>query len=93
MLVINALYLVENKASFVVLFVCVCFSFLFVGGVVGGFLVFSSVCVLKIVQMHLFINSYSWKYETNALITFLFIQMVHRIGILWLVLQSYHQTP
>ena len=27
--------------------------------------------------MHMLISSYSWKYETGTLITFLFIQMVH----------------
>ena len=31
------------------------------------------------------INSYSWKYETGTVITFLFIQMVHGTEILWLV--------
>ena len=40
----------------------------------------------KITQMHLCISSFSWKYETGTVITLLFIQMVHGIEILWLVL-------
>ena len=32
------------------------------------------------------LSSYSWKYETGTVITFLFIQLVHGMGILWLVL-------
>ena len=36
--------------------------------------------------MHPFISSYSWKYETGTVITFQFIQMVHGMEILWLVL-------
>ena len=47
----------------------------------------------KIAQMHMCISSYSWKYETDNVSTFLFIQMVHGIGIMRLVLQSFHQTP
>ena len=35
----------------------------------------------------------SWKYETGTVITFLFIQMVHGMEMLWLVLQFFHQTP
>ena len=31
--------------------------------------------------------------ETGTVITFLFIQMVHMMGILWLMLQFFHQTP
>ena len=38
------------------------------------------------------INSYSWKYDSGSVITFLFIQMVHGMGIVWLLLQSFHQT-
>ena len=33
------------------------------------------------------------KYETVTVITFLFIQMVHGMEMLWLVLQIFHQTP
>ena len=34
----------------------------------------------------MFISSFSWKYETGTMITFLFIQMVHEMEFLWLVL-------
>ena len=50
-------------------------------------------CIWRtIAQMHPFISSYSWKYETGTVITFRFIQMVHGMEILWLVLQFFHQT-
>ena len=48
---------------------------------------------LKNAQMYLFISSFSWTYETGTTITFLFIQMVHGIEIMWIVLQFFHQTP
>ena len=36
---------------------------------------------------------FSWKYETGTVITFLFIQTDHGMGILWHVIQSFHRTP
>ena len=47
----------------------------------------------KIKQMHQYTSNFSWKYETGTVITFLFIQTDHGMEILWLVLQSFHQTP
>ena len=35
----------------------------------------------KIAQMHLFIRSFSWKYETGTVILFLFIQIVHGMSL------------
>ena len=43
--------------------------------------------------MQLSIKSYSWKFETRIAITFLFIQMVHRMGIMWLVQQLFGFFP
>ena len=42
----------------------------------------------KIAQIQLFISNCSWKFETDTVITFLFVQM----GVLWLALQSFLQT-
>ena len=39
--------------------------------------------------MHHYTSSFSWKYETGTVITFLFIQMVHGMEMLWLVLQFF----
>ena len=36
--------------------------------------------------MHLYINSFSCKFETNTAITFLFVQIDHGMGVLLLVL-------
>ena len=38
--------------------------------------------------MHQYTSSFSWKYETGIVITFLFIQMVHGMEMLWLVFPS-----
>ena len=37
----------------------------------------------KMEEVLVFINSTSWKFETGTVITFLHIQMGHRIGMLW----------
>ena len=51
-------------------------------------------CILKMIeQMYQYTSRFSWKYETGTVITFLFIQMVHGMEMLWLVLQFFHQTP
>ena len=47
----------------------------------------------NIEQMHQYTSKFSWKFETGTVITFLFIRTDHGMGILWLVLQSFHQTP
>ena len=44
-------------------------------------------------QMHQYTSNVSWKFKTGTVITFLFIQTDHWMGILWHVLQSFHQTP
>ena len=46
-----------------------------------------------IAQMHLFLSNDSWKFEPGTVITFLFMQTEHGMGVLWLALQSFHQTP
>ena len=46
----------------------------------------------RIAQMHLFTCHFSWKYKTSTMIIFLFMQMVHGMGFLWLVLQFFYQT-
>ena len=43
----------------------------------------------RIEQMHLFISTFSSKYKTGTVITFMFIQMVYLIRILWLLLQFF----
>ena len=48
---------------------------------------------LNIVQMRLFIRSFSWKCKRVTVIIFLFIQMVLGMGSMWLVLQIFHRTP
>ena len=40
----------------------------------------------KIKQMHQYTSRFSWKYETGTVITFLFIQMVHGMEMMRLVL-------
>ena len=40
----------------------------------------------KIEQLHQYTSSFSWKYETGTVITFLFIQMDHGMEMLWHVL-------
>ena len=37
--------------------------------------------------------NFSWKFETSTVITFLFIQTDHGMGMLWYVLRSFHRTP
>ena len=43
--------------------------------------------------MHQHTSNFSWNFETSTVITFLFIQADHGMGIMWLVLQSFHRTP
>ena len=43
--------------------------------------------------MHQYTSSFSWKYETGTVITYLSIQMVDGMEMLWRVLQFFYQTP
>ena len=50
-------------------------------------------CICKMIErMHQYTSNFSWKYETGTVITFLFIQTDHGMGILWHVLHSFHLT-
>ena len=53
-----------------------------------GCIVYGSSCksYLQIKQMHQYTSNFSWKFETGTVITFLFIQTDHGMGILCLVL-------